>query len=98
LVYVKPNGEVWPCPFVEISCGSVRDTDFQTIWTEAPLFRDLRQRTTRLKGQCGECEYRRLCGGCRGRAWATSGDYLAEDPSCFIHPPEGNGADGAHDQ
>jgi radical SAM protein with 4Fe4S-binding SPASM domain len=90
-VYIKPNGEVWPCPFVEVSCGNVRETPFPTIWAESSVFADLRAREERLKGQCGECEYRRLCGGCRGRAWATTGDYLAEDPSCFIHPPGENG-------
>jgi len=91
-VYIKPNGEVWPCPFVEVSCGNVREAPFSTIWAESPVLADLRAREERLQGQCGECEYRRLCGGCRGRAWATTGDYLAEDPSCFIHPPGGNGA------
>jgi radical SAM protein with 4Fe4S-binding SPASM domain len=90
-VYIKPNGEVWPCPFIEVSCGNVRETPFATIWKTAPVFQDLRAREERLQGQCGECQYRRLCGGCRGRAWAMTGDYLAEDPSCFIHPPDGNG-------
>lgn len=85
-VYIKPNGEVWPCPFIEVSCGNVRQTPFPTIWATSSIFRDLREREKRLQGQCGKCEYRRLCGGCRGRAWATTGDYLAEDPSCFIHP------------
>jgi len=84
-VYIKPNGEVWPCPFIEVSCGNVRQTPFQTIWATSPVFEDLREREERLQGRCGECSYRRLCGGCRGRAWAISGDYLAEDPSCFIH-------------
>jgi len=86
-VYVKPNGDVWPCPFIEISCGNVRETPFSSIWSASPILQDLRQREELLQGRCGECEYRRLCGGCRGRAWATSGDYLAEDPSCFIHSP-----------
>jgi radical SAM protein with 4Fe4S-binding SPASM domain len=90
-VYIKPNGEVWPCPFVEVSCGNIRETPFKTIWETAPVFQDLRAREERLQGQCGECQYRKLCGGCRGRAWAMTGDYLAEDPSCFIHPPNGNG-------
>jgi radical SAM protein with 4Fe4S-binding SPASM domain len=89
-VYIKPHGEVWPCPFIEVSCGNVRQTPFADIWATSPVLQDLRERERRLKGRCGECEYRRLCGGCRGRAWATSGDYLAEDPSCFIHPSEGN--------
>ncbi len=84
-VYIKPNGDVWPCPFIEVSCGNVRDKPFRHIWTSSPVFEDLRQRETRLKGRCGDCEFRRLCGGCRGRTWAVSGDYLNEDPSCFIH-------------
>ena len=87
-VYVKPNGEVWPCPFIEVSCGNVRETPFPRIWASSPVLEDLRAREERLEGRCGECAYRRLCGGCRGRAWATSGDYMAEDPSCFIHAGE----------
>jgi radical SAM protein with 4Fe4S-binding SPASM domain len=89
-VYIKPTGEVVPCPFIEVSSGNVRDTPFPVIWGESPVFKDLREREKRLEGSCGECEYRRLCGGCRGRAWATTGNYLAEDPSCFIHPPDGH--------
>jgi radical SAM protein with 4Fe4S-binding SPASM domain len=84
-IYIKPNGEVWPCPFIEVSCGNVREESFRTIWDNSPILKSLREREKNLKGQCGECAYRRLCGGCRGRAWATTGDYLAEDPSCFIH-------------
>jgi radical SAM protein with 4Fe4S-binding SPASM domain len=84
-VYIKPNGEVWACPFIEITCGNVRQTPFPVIWRTSRLLRNLRAREQLLKGRCGECQYRRLCGGCRGRAWATTGDYLAEDPSCFIH-------------
>jgi radical SAM protein with 4Fe4S-binding SPASM domain len=84
-VYVKPNGDVWPCPFVEVSCGNVRETPFTVIWETSPVFEDLRNRETRLQGRCSDCVYRRLCGGCRGRSWALTGNYLAEDPSCFIH-------------
>lgn len=84
-VYIKPNGDVWPCPFIEVNCGNVRQTSFTTIWVKSPVLEDLRMREKRLKGSCGECQYRRLCGGCRGRAWVTTGDYLAEDLSCFLH-------------
>jgi radical SAM protein with 4Fe4S-binding SPASM domain len=84
-IYIKPNGELWPCPFIEVECGNVRDTDVAAILSTSPVLKDLQNRERLLKGRCGECEYRRLCGGCRGRAWATTGDYLAEDPSCFIH-------------
>jgi radical SAM protein with 4Fe4S-binding SPASM domain len=88
-VYVKPDGQVWPCPFIEVSCGNVRETPFAEIWAASPVLRDLRERESRLHGRCGDCGYRRLCGGCRGRAWAMTGDYLSEDPSCFIHDDPG---------
>ncbi|UCD20486.1 MAG: radical SAM protein [candidate division WOR-3 bacterium] len=84
-VYIKPDGAVWPCPFIEKSCGNVRERSFREIWVKSEIFNELRHREELLKGQCGQCEYRRLCGGCRGRAWASTGDYLAEDPCCFIH-------------
>lgn len=83
-VYIKPNGDVWPCPFVEVSAGNARETDFATIWREAELFRTLRDRENRLEGKCGACRYRGMCGGCRGRAHAVTGNLMAEDPSCFI--------------
>lgn len=84
--YIKANGDVWPCPFVEINAGNVRETSFKKIWRESEVFVNLRNREDTLKGKCGECNYRTICGGCRGRALAYHGDYLAEDPSCFLHP------------
>jgi len=84
-IYIKPDGAVWPCPFIEMSCGNVREKTFSDIWSGSKVLHDLRRREWLLKGQCGECQYRRMCGGCRGRAWATTGDYLSEDPCCFIH-------------
>jgi radical SAM protein with 4Fe4S-binding SPASM domain len=83
-VYVKANGDVWPCPFVEISAGNVKEMDFNKIYHESPVFQKLRKREDNLKGICGDCSYKTVCGGCRGRALAYSGDYLAEDPRCFI--------------
>jgi radical SAM protein with 4Fe4S-binding SPASM domain len=82
--YIKANGDVWPCPFVEVNTGNVRDKPFKTIYEQAAVFRNLRNRENTLKGLCGDCRYRKVCGGCRGRAWAYTGDYLAEDPRCFI--------------
>jgi radical SAM protein with 4Fe4S-binding SPASM domain len=84
-VYIKPDGSVWPCPFIEVECGNIRSERFSQIWEKSPVFQQLRTRETLLKGQCGECEYKTLCGGCRGRALAVSGDLFAEDPSCFLH-------------
>ncbi|HPS58795.1 MAG TPA: radical SAM protein [Spirochaetota bacterium] len=90
-VYIKANGDVWPCPFVEVSGGNVRGKSFNEIYNNSKLFMDLRNREENLKGFCGECRYKTVCGGCRGRAHACSGDYLAEDPSCFIRDKEGRG-------
>ncbi len=87
-VYVKANGDVWPCPFVEVNAGNIRDRSFQSIYKESPVFQNLRRREQTLKGLCGECNYKTVCGGCRGRALAYSGDYLAEDPRCFIRERE----------
>jgi len=83
-VYVKPNGDVWACPFLEESAGNVRDTPFRDTWESSPLFTALREREAKLEGRCGPCEYNRVCGGCRSRAHAVTGRVLAEDPSCFL--------------
>jgi radical SAM protein with 4Fe4S-binding SPASM domain len=83
-VYIKANGDIWPCPFVEVSAGNIREAHFNKIYYEAEIFQNLRHREEKLKGACGECNYKTVCGGCRGRAHAYSGDYLAEDPRCYL--------------
>lgn len=83
LCYIKPNGDVWACPFIPVSTGNVRHIPLETIWRESELFQTLRDRKN-LEGRCGECLYTEMCGGCRGRAYAHTGNYLAEDPFCFI--------------
>jgi radical SAM protein with 4Fe4S-binding SPASM domain len=83
LCYIKPNGDVWSCPFIPVSAGNVRQTPLSEIWDKSELFHTLRDRRN-LKGKCGECSYKNICGGCRGRAYAHSGDFLAEDPLCFL--------------
>lgn len=88
-VYIKPNGDAWPCPFIEVSAGNIRESAFKDIWRNSEIFKDLRNREELLKGHCGECEYKTVCGGCRGRAWAATGDYLAPDPSCFLYDRRG---------
>lgn len=87
-VYIKAHGDVWPCPFVEVNTGNVREKSFKEIYEGSPVFKNLRNREITLKGLCGDCRYRKICGGCRGRAFAYSGDYLAEDPRCFIRDSE----------
>jgi hypothetical protein len=67
--------------------GDLRARSFGEIWSGSELFGALRRR--QLSGRCGRCEYRLLCGGCRARALAASGDCLGEDPSCTYEPPAG---------
>jgi radical SAM protein with 4Fe4S-binding SPASM domain len=81
---ITPTGDLTPCPYLPQSAGNLRQSGFSDIWREAPLFRSLRQGT--LGGKCGQCEYRKVCGGCRARAFAVEGDVLAADPSCAYQP------------
>jgi radical SAM protein with 4Fe4S-binding SPASM domain len=87
LIYLKPDGEVWSCPFIPISGGNVRNRPLLDIWTNSRIFKDLSDRNL-LKGKCGQCDNRNICGGCRGKAFAATGDALAEDPSCYLHHQE----------
>jgi radical SAM protein with 4Fe4S-binding SPASM domain len=81
---VTPEGTLTPCPYLPETAGDLRTQSFADIWHNAPLFAELRGRE--LGGKCGRCEYRQICGGCRARAFAATGDYLAEDPSCSYQP------------
>ncbi len=74
-------GNVKPCSYFHRSAGNLRQTPFREIWEKAPLFRELRDFSS-YKGKCGRCEYLSVCGGCRARADAVHGDYLAEEPFC----------------
>ncbi len=79
-----PEGDVTPCPYMPLVAGNLRAQSFATIWHEAGLLQDLRD--PHLGGRCGACEFSKICGGCRCRAYASSGDYLAEDPACAYQP------------
>jgi AdoMet-dependent heme synthase len=81
---ITPDGKLTPCPYLPEQAGDLNRMSFGEIWRTAPLFQQLR--TGSLGGKCGACEYRRLCGGCRARAFALEGDVLAEDPSCSYEP------------
>ncbi len=84
---ITPDGKVTPCPYLPEVAGDLTRQSFAEIWRESPLFRRLRE--DRLGGKCGVCEYRQVCGGCRARAFATTGDVLAADPSCTYEPRPG---------
>lgn len=81
---ITPEGEVTACPYMPVAAGSLRRASFADIWRQAGVFQDLRD--PKLGGRCGACEFSKICGGCRCRAYAAHGDYLAEDPACGYQP------------
>ncbi|MGH7391679.1 MAG: radical SAM protein [Candidatus Rokuibacteriota bacterium] len=81
---ITPEGDVTPCPYMPVAAGNLRATSFAEVWRTAPVFGDLRD--PKLGGRCGACEFSKVCGGCRCRAYAAHGDYLAEDPACGYQP------------
>ncbi len=85
IMFVSHTGEVQPSGFLAISVGNVRAADPVALYRDAGLFRALR-RADLFGGRCGRCEYRDVCGGSRSRAWASTGDPLAEDPLCRYEP------------
>ncbi len=83
--FISHLGTVQPCGYLEIDCGNVRETPFPRIWKESKVFNDLRD-YSRYQGKCGRCEFIRVCGGCRARAYESTGNYLAEEPLCLYQP------------
>jgi radical SAM protein with 4Fe4S-binding SPASM domain len=82
--YIRYDGDIWPCNFIPVSAGNVRRTAFDDIWKNSTLLKEFRGQPRRLKGICGECSRQRICGGCRGRAFAHTADFLAADPACLL--------------
>ncbi|MEM2896813.1 MAG: radical SAM protein [Candidatus Bathyarchaeia archaeon] len=79
---IQPNGIVTPCVFMPIIVGDLRRKKLRDVWLESEVMDELRDRE-KLKGRCGKCEYKYVCGGCRARAYAYYQDYLAPDPGCI---------------
>jgi AdoMet-dependent heme synthase len=84
-VFIDHIGNVHPSGFLPVPGGSLRERSLPEIYREAPLFRQLRD-VDLLGGRCGVCEYRNVCGGSRSRAYAVTGDHLAEEPYCTYQP------------
>jgi radical SAM protein with 4Fe4S-binding SPASM domain len=82
---IDVDGEVLPCSYFAKSAGNVFTTPFKDIWEKSELFLSLRDYTS-YKDNCGRCEYVNVCGGCRARAFAITGDYLAQEPYCSYVP------------
>ena len=83
--FISHEGEVFPCGYLPAIAGDLRKESFADIWANAKVFNELRD-TNNLTGKCGCCEFRNVCMGCRARAFAASGDYLAEEPFCVYEP------------
>ena len=83
--FVSHRGDVFPCGYLPLSSGHVTKTSFPEIWRDSRIFNELRDDTL-LGGKCGCCEYKKVCMGCRARAFATTHDYLAEEPNCGFTP------------
>ena len=85
MFFISHIGEVYPSGFLPIQAGNVREKSLKEIYMNSKIFVELKN-PDMLKGKCGICEYRRICGGSRARAYAMTGDYLAEEPRCIYIP------------
>jgi len=83
--FVSHEGKVFPCGYLPAEAGDLRRESFATIWRESPVFARLR-RPDLLTGKCAGCEFVHVCMGCRARAYALSGDFMTEEPSCPYVP------------
>jgi radical SAM protein len=84
-VFISHIGEVYPSGFLPLKVGNVKQQSLAEIYRSSELFVSLRN-SSNLKGKCGRCEFRDLCGGSRARAWAMTGDVFASDPLCAYEP------------
>jgi len=83
--FISNEGAVYPCGYLPVSAGDTRVQTFPDIWNSSSVFADLRNPDA-LEGKCGECRFTALCGGCRARAYAETGSFLAEEPFCSYQP------------
>jgi radical SAM protein len=84
-LFVSSRGDVFPSGFLPLKAGDLRKSALSEIYRNSPLLKELRD-PARLKGKCGICPYKDFCGGSRSRAYAVTGDYLAEEPCCSYQP------------
>jgi len=87
--FISHEGEVFPCGYLPVLAGDLRKQSFAEIWNESMVFGQLRD-DDNLRGKCGCCEFRHVCMGCRARAYAATGDFLAEEPFCVYEPGTSN--------
>ena len=81
---IRPNGNIEPCVFFPLTVGNIKEDDFEDLWINNSVFKEIRSKD-KLEGNCGKCNYRYYCGGCRARAYGYTGNYLAPDPGCIFN-------------
>lgn len=86
--FISSTGDVQPCGYFPVVAGNVREHTFLQIWRSSALFHKLRD-VEEYKGRCGHCDFFETCGGCRARALAVSGDFMADDTYCSYQPRAG---------
>lgn len=80
-MFISHRGEAQPCGYLELNCGNVRKDGVKKVWNDSIIFGNLRDISS-YRGKCGGCRYIRICGGCRARAYESTGDYREEEPLC----------------
>lgn len=83
--FISHTGSVQGCGYLDIEAGNIKEQPFAEIWNNSPLFSTLRD-ISKIKGKCGGCEYKVICGGCRARAYEKTGDFLEAEPYCIYQP------------
>ena len=83
--FVSHRGEIFPCGYLPLEAGNIRRQPFREIWEDSSLFAELRDPDL-LGGKCGLCEFKRVCGGCRARAFGMTAEHLGEEPFCTYEP------------
>jgi radical SAM protein with 4Fe4S-binding SPASM domain len=87
VIFVGHQGDVFPCGYIPVNCGNVLEKSIEEIWQSNEDLA-MMQDSEKLSGKCGLCGYRKMCGGCRARAYAATGDYMADEPFCGYIPPK----------
>lgn len=83
--FISHEGEIFPCGYLPAIAGDLRKASFAEIWNHSVVFNNLRD-DDKLEGKCGCCEFKHVCMGCRARAFAATGNYMAEEPVCVYTP------------
>ncbi|MDI6726117.1 MAG: heme b synthase [Smithellaceae bacterium] len=86
--FISHTGQAQPCGYLELDCGQLKEKSFYDIWHHSKIFQELRDLNL-YEGKCGSCEFLKVCGGCRARAYEVSGNHLAEEPYCVYEPGGG---------